>query len=162
MKPLWCASITLSIVLLAEQARLKTVRAVQDAKAEAEIASLESKLTEQILSGDPAYADSLSDDYVLIRDDGSVHTKAEMVARFVARDPANRIEALQPSDLKIRIYGDTAVMNFELYWAQTVDGRHLGAHSRMTKVFVKRNGRWFMVNNQGTFLSAPTEVPGPK
>jgi len=159
MKVLWFASIAFTMVLLAEEVPLNAVRGDQDPKSEEEIVSLESKLTDQILSGDPAYADSLADDYVLIRDDGSVHTKAEMVARFVARDLANRIEVLQPSNLKIRIYGDTAVMNFELHWTQTVNGRHLASHSRLTKVFIKRNSRWYMVNNQGTFLAPPTEIP---
>jgi hypothetical protein len=159
MKPLCCASILLLIGIPVASESAKSIHADRAPNAEEEIKSLEAKLTEQILSGNPGYGDSLAEDYVLIRDDGSVHTKSEMTARFTARDPANRIEALQPSNLSIRIYGDTAVMNFELNWTQTVNGRRLSAHSRLTKVFIKREGRWYMINNQGTFLSPPRELP---
>lgn len=142
MRPLCCASILLLMGIPIASESSKSIHADKAPNAEEEIKSLEAKLTEQILSGNPAYGDTLAEDYVLIRDDGSVHTKSEMTSRFTARDPANRIEALQPSNLNIRIYGDTAVMNFELNWTQTVNGRRLAAHSRLTKVFIKRDGHW--------------------
>ncbi len=131
------------------------VRADQNPAAAEEIRSLEFRLIQQILSGDSAYGNSLSEDYVLIREDGSTHTKEEMTARFVAHDPANRVDSMEPSNLRIRIYGDTAVMNFELGWIQVVNGKRIHLSSEMTKVFIERNGRWYMVNNQGTSLSAP-------
>jgi len=135
-----------------------SIRADQNPAAVEEIRTLEFKLIQQVLSGDSAYGNSLAEDYVLISDDGSTHTKEEMTARFVARDPADRVESMQPSNLRIRIYGDTAVMNFELGWIQVVNGKRVAFSSEATKVFVKRNGRWHMVNNQGTSLSTPTGV----
>lgn len=159
MRSIVCA---LSILLLAVfEAREApgSVRADQNPAAEEEIRSLEFKLIRQILSGDSAYGNSLAEDYVLIGSDGTAHTKAEMMARFVAQSPGNRIESMRPSDLRIRIYGDTAVMNFDLNLVEVVNGRRIASYAKATKVFIKRNGRWCMVNNQGTSLPTPTEAP---
>lgn len=56
---------------------------------------------------------------------------------------------MTPSDLEARVYGDTAIMTFVL----TIDREGQPSRlSRLVKVFVRRNGRWIMVHNQGTAL----------
>jgi hypothetical protein len=137
----------------------RSIRADQNPAAEEEIRSLEFKLVQQILSGDSAYGNSLAEDYVLIGSYGTTHTKQEMTATFVAQRPGNRIESMQLSNLKIRVYGDTAVMNFEVSLIEVIQGRRIASHEKATKVFIKRNGRWYMVNNQGTSIPTPTEAP---
>jgi hypothetical protein len=86
-----------------------------------------------------------------------MHNKPEMVAQFVARDPARRIESMNPSDMKIRIYGDAAVMNFDLSTISLVKGQRVSGHARATKIFIKRDARWYLVNNQGTPLASLAE-----
>jgi len=159
MRPNACILSILLFAVFQAKGTPGSIRADQNPASEEEIRSLEVKLTQQILSGDAAYGSSLAEDYVLVRDDGTTHTKAEMTARFLARDPANRIESMRPSNLRIRVYGETAVMNFELSWVQVVNGKRIGLSSEMTKVFIKRKGRWYMINNQGTPLPAPAGVP---
>ena len=158
MRLIVCALSILLLAVVEAREAPGTVRADQNPAAEEEIRSLEFKLIQQILSGDSAYGTSLAEDYVLIGSDGNTHTKDEMTASFVSQNPVNRIESMQPSNLKIRIYGDTAVMNFELNLVEVVNGKRIASHARATKVFIKRNGRWYMVNNQGTSLPSPTEA----
>ena len=159
MRLIVCALSILLFAVFEARETPRNVRADQNPAAEEEIRSLEFKLIQQIRSGDPAYGNSLAEDYVLIGSDGTTHTKDEMTASFAAQNPGNRIESMQPSDLRIRIYGDTAVMNFKLSLVEMVNGRRVASHARATKVFIKRNGRWYMVNNQGTSLPTPTEAP---
>ena len=134
------------------QSSSRGIHADTNPAAEEEIRELEFHLVDLLVKGDPAYGPHLAEDYVLIGSDGNVHYKAEMVARFLARDPANRPEAMTPTDLQVRIYGDTAVMNFVLKLERTTNGRRETATARATKVFIRRGGQWYMVNNQGTPL----------
>jgi hypothetical protein len=61
---------------------------------------------------------------------------------------------MTPSEMQVRIYGDTAVMNFKLTTGRMVNDELRKKVTRATKVFIRRNGRWYMVNNQGTPLAS--------
>ena len=110
---------------------------------EAEIKQLELTLAGYLSRGEvDAYAPFLAEDYVRITADGRTSTKAEVLAELRAVNGPRT--PLEPTGLAVRSYGDTAVLNGEL--------RHGSRRSRFTKVFIRRAGRWFMVNNQGTPL----------
>jgi len=110
---------------------------------ETEIKQLELTLAGYLSRGEiDAYAPYLAEDYVRINDDGQVASKSEVLAQFRAvKGPRTPLE---PTHLSVRSYGDTAVLTGEL----AIGSRH----SRFTKVFVRRSGRWYLANNQGTLL----------
>ena len=73
------------------------------------------------------------------------------------------MESCVDSDVKVRLYGDTAVV--------TGLGTRSGTRSgvafkdrkvRWTDTFVKRDGRWQCVASQGTIVAAPAEVARQK
>ena len=82
--------------------------------AEGEIKALEMKLAERIVRGDwDEYEKHLASDYLLTRDNGHVDSKDEALVSL--RDVKRKIIVMEmePADVAIRIYGDTAVSNAE-------------------------------------------------
>jgi ketosteroid isomerase-like protein len=45
-------------------------------------------------------------------------------------------------DLKVHVYGNTAVVTGRSNAKGTIDGRDIGGLVRFTRVYVKRNGHW--------------------
>lgn len=110
---------------------------------EAEIKQLELTLAGYLSRGEiDAYAPYLAEDYVRISADGSVASKADVLAEF--RRSANPGPPLEPSKLTVRAYGDTAILIGDL----KIGSRR----ARFTKVFIRRGGRWTLVSLQGTPL----------
>ncbi len=90
------------------------VHADANAVAEGEIKALELKLAGLIVRGDwEEYAKYLASDYLHTRDNGHVESKDEAMSSL--RDVKRKIIVMEmePADLAIRIYGDTAVANAE-------------------------------------------------
>ena len=58
------------------------------------------------------------------------------------------------SDLKIRIYGETALVTFGVAIKGTRSGKVFGGRFREVRVFVKRNGQWRAVFLQRTAIAA--------
>ncbi len=119
--------------------------------AEGEIKALESKLAELIVHGDwDEYEKHLASDYLHTRDSGHVESKDEALASL--RDAKRKIIVMEmePSDLAIRIYGDTAVSNAEFTTSVRESGQVKTRRTRQTDVFVKRDGQWYLIAEQGT------------
>jgi ketosteroid isomerase-like protein len=139
-----------SIALTAQQ---PDVHADANPVAEGEIRALESKLAELIVHGDwDEYAKYLAPDYLHTRDSGQVETKDEALASL--RDVKRKVIVMEmePADLVIHIYGDTAVSNAEFTIRVRDNGQVKGRRSRQTDVFVKRDGQWYQIAGQGTTI----------
>ena len=114
---------------------------------ETEIKQLELTLAGYLSRGElDAYAPHLAEDYRRISDDERIMSKAEVLAQM--RAPTGPRTPLEPTRLTVRAYGDTAILTGDLVLGP---GR-----SRFTKAFLRRAGRWVMVNNQGTALIEKT------
>ncbi len=91
---------------------------------------------------------TLADDYVAITPLGQVTTKQESVT--VRRSGQLRYEAMNVTDMVVRVYGDTAVVTARA----DVKGHQLGEDFsgpyRYTRVWVRRNGHWQTVSYQAT------------
>ena len=79
---------------------------------------------------------------------GKTYTKAEDLKNTV--DPKNVFSSGVLTDLKVHIYGQTAVVTGVNTVKATYDGKDTGGDYRFTDVFVKRDGRWQCVATQGT------------
>jgi len=142
--------LVLSIALTAQQAG---VHADANPAGESEIKALELKLAGLIVRGDwDEYAKHLASDYLYTRDNGHVEGKDEALASL--RDVKRKIIVMEmePEDLAIRIYGDTAVSNGEYTITVRDSGQVKSRRTRLTDVFLKRDGQWCLVAEQGSTI----------
>lgn len=114
-----------------------------------EIRRLETQHNAAIAHGDVAALDKMtSDDYTFITPRGFLVTKAQILKALAKGE--FRYEYRQIYDLKIRLYGDAAVVTGRsLYTGQNQGRDHSGAF-RYTRVYVRQNGRWLAVAWQAT------------
>ncbi len=91
---------------------------------------------------------TLAEDYVAITPLGQVTTKADSIS--ARRSGQLRYEAMNISDMVVRVYGDTAVVTARA----DVKGHQLGEDFsgpyRYTRIWVRRNGQWQTVSYQAT------------
>jgi ketosteroid isomerase-like protein len=91
---------------------------------------------------------TLADDYVAITPLGQISTKQEAIT--ARRSGQLRYEAMNITDMVVRVYGDTAVVTARA----DVKGHQLGEDFsgpyRYTRVWVRRNGQWQVVSYQAT------------
>jgi ketosteroid isomerase-like protein len=120
-------------------------------RAEDEIKNLEEARNQAVVHGDVAALDRLtSDDYTFITLRGELRTKSEILQGF--RSGSFHYESRQISDLKVRVYGNTAVVTGRSIQKGTENGKDYSGDYRFTRVYVKQNGRWLSVALQTTLI----------
>jgi hypothetical protein len=142
--------LALSIALTAQQ---PGAHADANPVAEGEIKALALRLAGLIVHGDwDEYEKHLASDYLHTRDNGHVESKDEALASL--RDVKRKIIVMEmePADLAIRIYGDTAVSNAEFTTSIRESGQVKTRRTRQTDVFAKRDGQWYLIAEQGTMI----------
>jgi len=148
------ALLALSIALTAQHTGVRAdVRADANSAAEGEVKTLELKLAELIVSGDwDEYAKHLASDYFYTRENGHVESRDEALASL--RDIKRKIIVMEmePADLVIHIYGDTAVSSAEFTITVRDSGQVRVRLTRLNHVFVKRDGQWCLVAGQSTMI----------
>jgi hypothetical protein len=87
----------------------------------------------------------VADDYLGTEPDGRRITKADVLAEVKAGD-ALESNRLNEDDVKIRFYGNVAVVNGSESWKRKPDGKT--GRFIWTDVFVNRNGKWQVVASQ--------------
>jgi len=125
-----------------------------------EIERLEEQARQAALKGDIAFVEKYTaPDYVAILSNGSSHGKAEEIEN--RRMGKYTYQAIEVHELRIRIYGDTAVCNSLATVTLTEETRgfrtnyytpHTGDF-RFTRVWVKQGGDWKLVSFQSTRAS---------
>jgi ketosteroid isomerase-like protein len=100
----------------------------------------------------------LADDYVGITANGTIETKSQAIAQRKAGTV--RITALDLDDLKIRLYGDTAVVTSKAD-VQGVNGQSdISGKYRYTRVYNKRLGQWKIVSFEASRIHDADARPG--
>ncbi len=100
----------------------------------------------------------LSDDFTRIWPNGEISGKQQILAAF--KSGKIKVDSSENSDIKVRIYGATAVVTGILRDKATAFGSHSSPVGyRWTRVFVKRGDVWQNVLYQSTHLKAAT-TPG--
>ncbi len=127
----------------------KNLRTDQDSVVIKELSNLEFTLDKLLDEREfKTYANYLADDYIRITANGKMSTKEEVLKQFQSSSSgAGAIETI-PKILKVRVYGDTAILNIHL----TIKDKEVTRESLLTKVFILRDGHWYMVALQGTAL----------
>jgi ketosteroid isomerase-like protein len=117
-----------------------------------EIEALEMQWREAQLSNDVAVMDRLlADDYVGISASGIIETKPEALA--LRRAGTLHITALDLNDLKVRIYGDTAVVTSRADLEGTNGASNISGKYRYTRVYNRRFGQWKIVSFEASRIN---------
>ena len=147
----------LSIVILVMAmplgfAQTKSGKATSASPSEQEIIGLEQERLKAFARDDkPAFERLVTDDLTLTHSSGQVANKAEVMAVMRPSTPERPLPALSTEDVKVRVYGDAAVMTGRL--VETAgDGRRVVVFS-FTNTYIKQNGRWRMSAGQLTTFS---------
>lgn len=90
----------------------------------------------------------LGDDHSVITKDGSVLTKAQELANYKSGESSNELSDFEP--MKVRVFGDTAVVTGGHREKSHNFGKDTSGHYRWTDLFVKRSGRWQAVASELT------------
>ncbi|MDD5543025.1 MAG: nuclear transport factor 2 family protein [Acidobacteriia bacterium] len=99
-----------------------------------------------------AWSRYLGDDWVLTYSDGTLVTKPMALADL--KKGALKIESFQLDDVKVRVYGDAAVVTGQITEKSKFQDKDTSGVRRFTDVFVKRAGRWQAVASHESDVSA--------
>ena len=91
-----------------------------------------------------AFEKLVADDWIAINPDGKSQTKAERAAEI----KTSNIDSATLGDMKVRVFGDTAVVTGTDNEVIMNDGKKSSDHYVWTDVFVKRSGKWLAVASQ--------------
>lgn len=151
MKHLICVGI-LALTALPSFAQTKSGEATTVSPVELEITNLEHERLRAFAQDDKATFEQLvTDDLTMTHSSGEVADKAELMAVMRPSTPERPLPALSTEDVKVRVYGDAAVMTGRLVETAR-DGRRVFV-LRFTNTYIKQKGRWRMSAGQLTTLS---------
>jgi ketosteroid isomerase-like protein len=95
----------------------------------------------------------VADDYSSIDEAGNVQTKAQGIAALKSGEDVNTSQVL--SDMKVRVYGDAAVITGKAVVAGTHKGQAIGGTFMFTDVWVKHGSSWQCVAEHVSKLAKP-------
>ena len=98
-------------------------------------------------------SDNMSESFFMIDSGGGTSDKAKFVADLTAPDIT--IEPYTVDEFKIRIYGNTALINGATNMHGVEGGKPFTTHYRFTDTYVKEGGVWHIVNVQTTRIKQP-------
>jgi ketosteroid isomerase-like protein len=127
--------------------------------AAAEVERAERELVAAIGKGDLATYDRIvADDYVAYTTTGQESTKPEILAAY--RAGTRKYMSLAISDVKVRVFGDTAILVARTSGTRVEEGRSPEPNTvRYFRVFTRRGGAWRAVMQMVTPLPA---APGAR
>lgn len=141
----------LAIIISASQSAFANASDSQSAAEE--VRKLESRINEAIVKGDVEFFDGfLADDFTHTSASGRLRTKAEWMK---GRKPGqSAYVSYETSDLKVRLYGDSAVVTglSDAKWRE--DGQTMRGQYRFIRVWTKRDGQWKAVAFQSTKIGS--------
>ncbi|HEV2275223.1 MAG TPA: nuclear transport factor 2 family protein [Acidobacteriaceae bacterium] len=123
-----------------------------------EIESLEYQWRDALLHNDLTAIDQLlADDYLGISPNGTLETKADVLA--LRRSGRFRVTQMNLSDIKIRIYGDTAVVTSKVDLEGMNGDRDISGHYRYTRVYTDRGNQWKIVSFEASRVRDASHHP---
>lgn len=150
MQLLFGSIFLMTACLISVPAQTISVRGNQDSVLIKQLTELEFTLNDLLAERNfDTYAAYLADDYIRISADGKMKDKEQVLQQF---NTTKTVKAV-PEILQIRTYGNTAIMTIHLTITTEEQGKSIVRESLLTKVFILRDGRWYMVSNQGTAIA---------
>jgi len=122
------------------------------ASVEDELKKFEQDRAAATVKGDVATLEKqTSDDYTFINFSGKMVDKSQMIENF--KSGRTKLTSNEVDDMKVRVYGNTAVMTGKADLAGTIEGKETKQEVMFTRVFVKKGGGWQTVALQQSLVS---------
>ncbi|HEX6505298.1 MAG TPA: nuclear transport factor 2 family protein [Terriglobales bacterium] len=116
---------------------------------EEHIKKMETERAAAVVKGDTdTLAKMTSDDYMLINVNGQMWDKAHTMEAI--KSGQIKLSQDDVSDLKVRVYGNTAVVTGKADVKGTIAGKDASGQILFTRVYVKKGGKWLSVAFQQT------------
>jgi hypothetical protein len=144
----------ISILAIALLAELGVIRAQSagNAEAVAAVSKLENDGVKADLAGDKAfYQKVLAEDWTGGDSEGTFYSKADLT-KMLADTEHNKTNSEKLSDLKVRIYGNTAVATYKDTYDMLMMGKHRASTVIGTDTFVKMGGEWKQVASHASVV----------
>jgi ketosteroid isomerase-like protein len=124
----------------------------QEGNSEQQINKVIDEVTAAMLKADTNSLEKLlADDFTAIHTNGALFTKAQEIESV--KTGTNKWDKVDVQELKIRVYGHTAVTTLRIFFNGTINGNSYSGTNRATRVWVKQNGTWKCVSYQVTRVS---------
>jgi len=116
---------------------------------EEELVKLEEEFAGAIVKNSPEkIRQFVSDDWIIINADGGIIDKERFFE--VINSGTLTHEMMESDDMRVRVYGDSAVVSALTRSKGKFMGQEFTTHERSTDVFVRRDGQWLCVLTQLT------------
>ena len=114
-----------------------------------QIESLSDQGREAALKGDASFLEAnTTDDYTAIGNMGNIMSKSDAIQMRKSGDV--KYSAIDVSDKKVRVYGNTAVLTATADLKGTIKDHDISGKYRIAQVWVKQGGKWKIANMQST------------
>ena len=111
------------------------------------------RIRAQIAADTVALRRIYADDFFGIGPTGVVRNKAEVIADFTSHELT--YQSITTADVRVRIYGNAAVESGRSTMIGVDKGRAVPHENRFTRVWVVKEGRWQLVANHYSPMTAP-------
>jgi len=116
---------------------------------EDELAKVEAEFANAIVKNSPEeIRQFVSDDWIIINADGGIIDRQRFLE--VIKSGTLTHEMMESDDVRVRVYGDSAVVSAVTRSKGKFMGQEFTTHERATDVFVRRDGQWRCVLTQLT------------
>ena len=114
---------------------------MKTSEAEEELLKVEKEFAKTIVSNDlEGLGRLVIDDWIIIDPNGEIVDRARFFE--VIKSGALTHDTMESEDLRVRVYGDSAVVTAVTRTKGKFMGQDFSTRERATDVFVKRDGRW--------------------
>lgn len=147
-------TLILCVGLMGSAAAQKPASHADMAKAADTVKELDAKRFQAQTKNDfDALGTLLADDLVYTHSSAAVDGKTSYIDTM--RSGKTKYEAIEPTDVKVRVYGNTAIINGTAKLTVTSNGATNTFSVRYTDIWVMRDNKWQMVGWQSTRLPEP-------
>ena len=127
---------------------VSAARAQTLSEAERDLLELNRQYDEAIMRGDVAELKRIfADEFIYTNPKAEVLDKKQQIAALSSA--GIKLTEAKSDDVRIRVYGDTAVMTGRFTARAESAGKSEMVNERYTAVWVRRDGRWQLVAEQG-------------
>ena len=116
---------------------------------EEELVKVEEEFADAIVKNNPdQIRQFVADDWIIINADGGIIESERFLE--VIKSGTLTHEMMESDDIRVRVYGDSAVVSALTRSKGKFMGKEFTTHERSTDVFVRRDGQWRCVLTQLT------------
>jgi uncharacterized protein (TIGR02246 family) len=151
VKQLLLAGLMLVLAYVAAFGQTENKKWKRPGRAEQQVMALNRAWAEAITKGDAAALNRiLADDVIVTSGSGEIRSKAAEIKDSAGHPDPDFvwIRSFTTEDVRIRIYGDAAVVTGRAKWGFKYRGQEVNQERRYTHVYVKRQGQWKIVAQQ--------------